>query len=157
MGFIPFSWVLAVHKNQTTSSRFVLRSPCPLPPIVTITRFTSKVLYIRSWWHIMYEYVSYPIACACIYVYIYQMCSRGVQSETVFTEIEIDNEGNIHFLKNSPLDIQHTFSSKVYINRATSGASLCRCIPPRPIIGDLFVCRSCKGIKNRKAKIEGYL
>ena len=47
------------------------------------------------------------------------MCSKGVETENLFTKVEMNNDWNINFLQDSPLDIQHTYFSEFSISQST--------------------------------------
>ena len=46
------------------------------------------------------------------------MCSRIIQTETVFSKTEMSIEGNINFLQNSSLSISPTYSSEFSIGQS---------------------------------------
>ena len=39
----------------------------------------------------------------CVGVYIYEMCSKSIKTETEIIKIEINYKSNIHFLQNKTL------------------------------------------------------
>ena len=51
---------------------------------------------------------------------LYRGCSKNIKIEAVFTKTEMKNEWTINFLQNSPLNIQHTYTSEFSISHRTS-------------------------------------
>ena len=54
--------------------------------------------------------------CVCVCVYKYKVYSKSIKTKAVFVKTEINNEWNINFLRNTSLDIQHTYSREFSIN-----------------------------------------
>ena len=46
--------------------------------------------------------------------------NQKVETEAVFIKREMDNEGKVNFLQNSPIDIQCIYSNKFSIGKNTS-------------------------------------
>ena len=47
-----------------------------------------------------------------IYMVLHVVYLKCIKTKDVFTKTEINNEWNINFLHNSPLGIQHSYSSE---------------------------------------------